>query len=369
MKLTIDKEMLGFLLGNIWHVADKRSTMKILSCVLLRCSKKDSTLKLAATNIKNTIQQKVNIDTDFDGGFAVQAKAVYDVVRVLPEREVEIERYKDDRIKITCGKFNVRIPVLPEDEFPSLPEVKKAEGKKQYTMSSKQLERMIERTGFSISDDETRPYINGALFESDKNLIRMVTTDGHRMTIYKEEFDDGGKMAKSKILIPLPGILELKKFLAVGEDKVQVVVEPAAMHFMKKVSSATGQEVEVLLSVRLTDSEFPPYESVVPRSNDKVCIANRSALLEAVRRVSVLASERFRTINMHMGQNTATLRAEYADVGDTEEVVEVGYGADPISIGFNSTYIIQVLGAVTDDQIEVRFGGELDGAIFMPVRL
>jgi DNA polymerase-3 subunit beta len=139
------------------------------------------------------------------------------------------------------------------------------------------------------------------------------------------------------------------------------------MHYMKKVQSATGQEVEVLLSVRLTDSEFPPYESVVPRSNDKVCIANRGALLEAVRRVSVLASERFRTINIHMGQNTATLRAEYADVGDTEEVVEVGYGADPISIGFNSTYIIQVLGAVTDDQIEVRFGGELDGAIFKQV--
>jgi DNA polymerase-3 subunit beta len=187
------------------------------------------------------------------------------------------------------------------------------------------------------------------------------------MTIYKEGFDDSGKMAKNKILIPLPGILELKKFLTVGEDKVQVTMEPTAMHFMKKVPSVTGQEVEVLLSIRLTDSEFPPYESVVPRSNDKICIANRQALLEAVRRVSVLASERFRTINIHMSQNTATLRAEYADMGDTEEVVEVGYSADPINIGFNSAYVIQVLGAVSDEQIEIRFGGELDGAIFKQV--
>jgi DNA polymerase-3 subunit beta len=381
MKVTIDRDTLSFLLGNIWHVADKKSTMRILSCVLLRGSKKDDTLMLATTNIKNTVQQRVKIDSDFEGGFAVQAKNFYDVVRVLPEKTVEIERYKDDRIKLKCGKFNVRIPILPEDEFPTLPEVKKADGKRQFTISSKQLERMIEHTGFSISDDETRPYINGALFESDKNVLRMVTTDGHRMTIYKEEMDEASKMIKSKILIPLPGIMELRKFLALGEDKITVTAEVSTMHFQKKMTSPDGKEVELMLSIRLTDSEFPPYESVVPRSNDKVCICGRTALLESMRRVSVLSSERYRTINILMSQNTATLRAEYADIGDTEETLEVGYTGDPISIGFNAAYVIQLLGAMTEEQIEIRLGGELDGAIFkyadkddflgivMPIRL
>ena len=381
MKVTIDRDTLSFLLGNIWHVADKKSTMRILSCVLLRGSKKDGTLMLATTNIKNTVQQRVKIDSDFEGGFAIQAKNFYDVVRVLPEKTVEIEQYKDDRIKLKCGKFNVRIPILPEDEFPTLPEVKKADSKRQFVISSKQLERMIEHTGFSISDDETRPYINGALFESDKNVLRMVTTDGHRMTIYKEEMDEASKMIKSKILIPLPGIMELRKFLALGEDRITVTAEVSTMHFQKKMQSPDGKEVELMLSIRLTDSEFPPYESVVPRSNDKVCLCARGNLLESMRRVSVLSSERYRTINILMSQNTATLRAEYADVGDTEETLEVGYTGDPISIGFNAAYVIQLLGAMTEEQIEIRLGGELDGAIFkyadkddflgivMPIRL
>lgn len=366
MKLLIDKSTLSFLLSNMWHVADKRSTMRILSCVLFRGSKEDSSLKLAATNIKNTIQQQVKIDSAFDGGFAVQAKAIYDVVRVLPEDKVEIDQYKDDRIKIKCGNFSVRIPIQPEDEFPTLPQMKEDESNKQFIMSSKQLERMIDHTGFSISDDETRPYINGALFVSEKEVLKMVTTDGHRMTIYKEETGDGEKEVKNKILIPLPGIMELKKFLAIGEDEMQVSVESSSMHFQKKVNAPDGKTVELMLSLRLTDSDFPPYESVVPRSNDKVCICNRQNLLEAVRRVSVLSSERFRTINVSMSDNKATLRAEYADLGDTEETLDIGYDGDPINIGFNSIYVIQVLGAMSDEQIEVRFGGELDGAIFKP---
>jgi DNA polymerase-3 subunit beta len=367
MKIAIDKDTLNFLLGNIWHVADKKSTMRILSCVLLRASKKDGTLMLATTNIKNTMQLRVKLDTEFDGGFAIQAKNFYDVVRVLPEKVVEIERYKEDRIKLSCGKFNVRIPILPEDEFPTLPDMKKADSKKQFPLSSKQLERMIDHTSFSISDDETRPYINGALFESDKSTLKMVTTDGHRMTIYQEELEDGGKMPKNKILIPLPGIMELKKFLAIGEDKTLVTIEPSSMNFQKKIQTPDGKSVDLSLSVRLTDSEFPPYESVVPRSNDKICIVSRHQLLESVRRVSVLSSERYRTINIYMSENTATLRADYADVGDTEESIEVGYSADPINIGFNSVYVIQLLGAMSDESIEMKFGGELDGAIFKPV--
>ena len=366
MKITLDKETLNFLLSNMWHVADKRSTMRILSCVLFQCSKEDSTLKLATSNIKNTIQQKIKIDSGFEGGFAVQAKAIYDVVRVLPEKEVEIERYKDDRIKIKSGKYNVRIPVLSEEEFPSLPEMKALSSKKQFFMSSRQLERMIEHTGFSISDDETRPYINGALFESDKDIVKMVTTDGHRMTIYKEELKDG-KMAKNKILIPLPGIMELKKFLTLGEDKTQITIEQTTMHFQKTVKTPMGRDVEIGLSIRLTDSEFPPYDSVIPRSNDKACSCNRQTLLEAVRRVSILSSERYRTINIHLSENTATLRAEYADMGDTEETVEVGYDGKPLSIGFNSSYVVNVLSAMKTDQIEVRFSGELDGAIFKSI--
>jgi|GEM_PF-3045630 len=374
MKLKVEKETLEFLVGNIWHVADKRSTMRILSCILIDCSKKDSTLKMAATNIKNTIQQKVKINVDFDDGFAIQARPFNDVVKMLPEKEVEIEKYNDDRIKVTSGKFNARMPIFPHSEFPALPEIKKSEGtkkgeeKKQYLLSSEQLERLIERTTFSMSDDETRPYINGALLEIEKDSIGMITTDGHRMTIYREKTEDGNKFSKSKILVPSSGIMELRHFLGNARDKVQVTYEQGLIHFSKKINSPVNQEVEITLSVRLTDSEFPPYESVIPRTNNKVCIANRQTLLDAVKRVSVLASERNRNITIQMDKNKAVLKAEYAEIGDTEEVLDVGFEAEPLTIGFNSTYIIQVLNAIPDDQVEIKFGGELDGAIFKSIK-
>ncbi len=240
---------------------------------------------------------------------------------------------------------------------------------------------MIERTGFSISDDETRPYINGALFEVDKSSLKMVTTDGHRMTMYREDFEESPKSSKSRILIPHAGIIELKRFLPLGEETLQILVETASLHFIGKVESPTGEEVEMTLSVRLTDSEFPPYEAVIPRSNNKICFVSRNSLLEAVKRVSVLASERHRTISINLKNNTMVLRAEYAEVGEAEESLEVGYDGEPLNIGFNSSYIMQVLGAIEDDQVEIRFGGDLDGAIFkqigsedfmgivMPVRL
>jgi len=366
MKIALNKNTLSFILANAWHVADKRSTSRILSCILFRVTAKDGMLKIAATNPKNSVQQHVKVNADGDGAFAVQAKSIYDVVRVLPENEVEIDRYSDDRILVRCGKFTSRIPVLSEEEFPTLPDPRKLDVKKQFPMPSRQLERLIKHTSFSISEDETRPYINGALFESDKGILRMVTTDGHRMTVYKEEPEEAGRIPKNKILIPLPGIRELEKFLESGEEKINVSFEQGSLHFVKKVIAPDGSDVEILLSLRLTESEFPPYEAVIPRSNDKVCICNRSALLDAIRRVSVLASERQRTINFQLVQNTLNLRAEYHDAGETEEEVEVAYTGEQMSVGFNSAYLIHVLGALPSEQIEIRLGGELDGAIFKP---
>jgi DNA polymerase-3 subunit beta len=361
MQIKLAREALSRAVAEVWHIADRRSTMRILSCVLFEASEKDERLKLASSNIRNTIQYDLGVDSDSDGGFAVPAKTLSDVVRILPDPDVSIASEDDDKILITSGSYNARVPVLPREEFPTLPVIDETSDSV-FTLSSAKLKRLIERTAFSISDDETRPYLNGALFQSTGDYVKMVTTDGHRMTIHGEPLSDDEKASEIKLLVPQLGIQELKRFLDVGSDSTTMIVDGSNVHFTKDLGD-DGSE-HIVLTVRLTESEFPPYESVIPRSNDKSVICNRAHLLDAIRRVSVMTSERHRAVHMRLVGDDINVRADNPELGEAEENVPVAYEGENLVIGFNANYVVNVLNAMDADQVEMKFGSGLDGAIF-----
>jgi DNA polymerase-3 subunit beta len=249
---------------------------------------------------------------------------------------------------------------LPEEEFPSLPVLDgKVDG---FVLSSAKLKRLIERTSFSISDDETRPYLNGALFQCTGDHIKMVTTDGHRMTIHGEPLSEDEKASEIKLLIPQLGITELRKFLDVGGDSASMTVDGSNVHFVKQLDK--GESETIMLTVRLTESEFPPYESVIPRSNDKIAVCDRINLLDAIRRVSVMTSERHRAVHFRLVGDEANIRADNPELGEAEENVAVAYDGENLVIGFNANYLVHVLNAMDAEQVEMKFGSGLDGAIF-----
>jgi DNA polymerase-3 subunit beta len=301
---------------------------------------------------------------DVDGGFAIPAKTINDVVKVLPEEEVTLTIADDDKVRIRSGSYSARVPVLPEEEFPSLPDVGQVEESQRFQLSSAKLKRLIERTSFSISDDETRPYLNGALFESSGEFVKMVTTDGHRMTVHGEPLDESEKAGSIKLLIPQLGIAELKRFLDLGEDPTVMSVDGSNVHFLKELDGEAESRESIVLTVRLTESEFPPYESVIPRSNDKSVTCNRMALYDAIRRVSVMTSERHRAVHMSLVGQDMNIRADNPELGEAEESVSVGFEGENLVIGFNASYLVNVLSAMDSDMVEMRFGGGLDGAIF-----
>jgi DNA polymerase-3 subunit beta len=360
MEIKLSRDALSRAVSQVWHIADRRSTMRILSCVLFKAS--DSALKLASSNIRNTVQYDLGAEVDGEGGFAIPAKTINDVVRVLPESEVVLAVTDDDKVRIESGSYNARVPILPEEEFPTLPDVSGLDEKSRHTISAGRLKRLIDRTSFSISDDETRPYLNGALFESTGDFVKMVTTDGHRMTVHGEPIGEGESSGELKLLIPQLGIMELKRFLDLGEDLTVMSVEGSNVHFQKDLG---GEDKEsIVLTVRLTESEFPPYESVIPRSNDKSVTCNRAALFDAIRRVSVMTSERHRAVHLRLVGQDMNIRADNPELGEAEESISVAYEGENLVIGFNASYLVNVLSAMDDDSVELRLGGGLDGAIF-----
>lgn len=359
MEIKLARDALARAVSEVWHIADRRSTMRILSCVLFKTSKSDSTLKLASSNIRNTIQYDIHSDVQGDGGFALPAKTLNDVVRILPDSDVVFSLQEDDKVLITSGSYSARVPILPEEEFPTLPELKK-DDKDTFELGSQKLKRLIDRTSFSISDDETRPYLNGALFQSTGDFVKMVTTDGHRMTIHGEPLAENEKASEIKLLIPQLGIAELKRFLDVGEDATSMSVDGSNVHFCKDLQD----EESIMLTVRLTESEFPPYESVIPRSNDKVVVCHRANLLDAIRRVSVMTSERHRAVQMRLVDQHVNVRADNPELGEAEENVPVSFDGENLVIGFNANYLVHVLNAMDAEQVEMKFGSGLDGAIF-----
>jgi len=364
MLIKLSKDALARAVSEVWHIADRRSTMRILSCVLFKTDPGSSMLKLASSNIRNTIQYDLGAQVDGDGGFAVPAKTINDVVRVLPDADLTLELIDSDKVQVTSGSYSARVPILPEEEFPSLPEISAVAEGDRFVLSASKLKRLIDRTMFSISDDETRPYLNGALFESDGSYVKMVTTDGHRMTVHGEPLDDDENAGEIKLLIPQLGIQELKKFLDVGEDGTVMAVDGSNVHFQKQVEGEDGSAESIVLTIRLTESEFPPYESVIPRSNDKIVTCNRASLLDAIRRVSVMTSERHRAVHFSLVGHDMNIRADNPELGEAEENVAVGFDGDNLVIGFNGNYVVHVLNAMDSEQVEMKFGGGLDGAIF-----
>ncbi len=360
MEIKIARDALTRAVTEVWHIADRRSTMRILSCVLFKGSKKNRKLKLASSNIRNTVQYDMPCELESDVGFALPAKTINDVVRILPDGDVVLQ-VEQDKVLISNGSYSARVPVLPEEEFPTLPELKKS-SKDAFELSSAKLKRLIDRTIFSISDDETRPYLNGALFQSTSTFVKMVTTDGHRMTIHGEPLSDGEKASDLKLLIPQLGISELKRFLDVGDDRTSILVDGSNVHFSKKISS--GDDESIMLTVRLTESEFPPYESVIPKSNDKVVLCNRMNLLDAIRRVSVMTSERHRAVHLSLVDQEINIRADNPELGEAEENTPMSYEGENLVIGFNANYLVHVLNAMDSEQVEMKFGSGLDGAIF-----
>lgn len=363
MELTVAKKDLLKLVARMQGVAERKSTMPVLANVLLAVDGPNA-LRLAATDLYLSLLGRIPAEVGKPGSVAVSAKDLFERVKMMPDGPVVIATQDNatTTLKASGSARRYTLRGMPGDDFPPLPQP--AEGSPTLALAVDVLSELISKTHFSISTDETRAHLNSALFEWDGDVVRMVTTDGHRLS--KVDVKVSGRQASATMLIPLKAIQELRRLCdemiaegGGGEKKPELLITQSG-------SSAFFQGAGTTFSVKLVDAQFPPYSQVIPANSDKVVRAPRTAFADALRAVSVAASERTGGVKLSLTKGSMRITSESPESGDGFDEIPVEYAGPNMSIGFNAKYFLDVLAAVNDEEVAIGLSGELDPAVLRP---
>jgi DNA polymerase-3 subunit beta len=303
------------------------------------------------------------VDVSKGGSVAVPAKDLLERVRMMPEGPIQLASHDNatTTLKAAGSARRYTLRGMPGDDFPPLPTP--AEGSPTLALDVAVLQELIAKTHFSISSDETRAHLNSALFEWDGDVVRMVTTDGHRLS--KMEVKVTGRQASATMLIPLKAIQELRRLCddlaAEGKDG-----NKGQLQITQSGSSAFFQGGGMSFAVRLVDAQFPPYAQVIPQNSEKIVRVPRGAFSDSLRAVSVAASERTGGVKLQLAAGTMRIVTESPESGEGFDELPIEYGGAAMTIGFNAKYFLDVLAALDEDDVELGLGGELDPAVIRP---
>lgn len=341
MRLVIERGELLRALGHVTSVVERRTTIPILSNVLLRA--KDQQLSFKATDLEREVVEGVGADVGMAGAVTVPAHILHDIVRKLPDgSEVEIVADSEkERLTISAGQARFALQTLSAEDFPN---VAAGEMTHSFDMAAADLKRLIEKTRFAISTEETRYYLNGIYLHTARSgtreTLRAVATDGHRLAQVELELPQGAS-GMPGVIVPRKTVHELHRLIEASGDNVRVGVSQAKIRF---------EIGTVMLTSKLIDGTFPDYERVIPKGNDKVLKVPNAEFMNAVDRVSTIASERGRAVKLNIASDKLVLSVNNPDGGSATEEVGVEYGNDALEIGFNARYLLDIASQLEGDE-------------------
>ena len=364
MEFVVSKREFVKGLARVQNVADKKSTVPILMNVLVAADATGN-LRLAATDLLLSVTSSVAADIRKAGSVALPAKAVFEMAKALPDGEVHVVVGPNFSARVSGGKRRFEIVGMPGDDFPALPSPGKTELRELPVDATSEL---IATTAFSMSTDDTRPHLAGALLEAGASIVRMVTTDGHRLSKAEKRIDTGGSHQPDlSLLIPGKGIHELKRLLDEARaEKRPEEGAPSTIGIGQAGSNVFLRREGTLMAVKLVDAAFPAYQQVIPVSSDRSARVSRMALLDALRAVSLVSSDRSSGVKLQFANQKLTITSENPDVGAGTDEIDADLTGAPLTIGFNSRYLIDVLGALPCDDVALELSGELDPGVIKP---
>lgn len=343
MKATIERATLLKGLSHVQSVVERRNTIPILSNVLIEAG--DGALKLMATDLDLQINESVAAEIEQPGAITVSAHTLFDIARKLPEGSQVQLSAAEGRMTIVAGRARFQLSTLPRDDFPII-----AEGDLpvSFELPAETLKQVIDKTRFAISTEETRYYLNGIFLHVSEDgaqpVLKAAATDGHRLARVTLPRPDGAETMPD-VIIPRKCIAELRKLLDEIDGSVGVSLSNTKIRF------DLGQ---ALLTSKLIDGTFPDYSRVIPTGNDKILKIDPRSFEEGVDRVSTIATEKTRAVKMALDRDKITLSVTSPENGTAAEEVPGDYAATPFEIGFNSRYLLDILGQVEGDTIEVH---------------
>lgn len=360
MQVVVSKKDLSRVLARCQGVADKKSTMPVLGNVLLETTADG--LRLSATDLVLAVSGEIPGEVQTKGIIAVGAKDLYERVRMMPDGQLAIEVGENSQtvIRSTTSARRYTIHGVPGEEFPSLP---KAGNEEPLELDVQVMSRLIASTHFSISTDETRLHLSSALFELEDNRLRMVTTDGHRLS--KMEIRAPEMSGEGSMLIPLKGVTELRRLCdeALSDSSDDEVPK---LRLVKTGPNVHCQLAGFQFSVKLVDAQFPPYQQVIPSQSEHVVRAPRLGLADALKAVSLAASDRTGGVKISLSEGVLRVESESPEAGEGFDEIPVDHSGPALTIGLNARYFLDVLGSITDDEVILGISGELDPAVVRP---
>ncbi|NLE86041.1 MAG: DNA polymerase III subunit beta [Myxococcales bacterium] len=362
MRVAVSKKELLRVLGRCQGVADKKSTMPVLGNVLLETVGPNE-LRLAATDLYLAVSGNIEATIERPGAVALGARDLYERVKMMPDGQVTLEVNDGAATTIRAAGSARRYTVhgMPGDEFPSLPEPDANAEWLELEIAA--MARLIAATHFSISTDETRLHLSSALFEWEGDRVRMVTTDGHRLS--KMEIGVKGSEATASMLIPLKGVQELRRLCDEAFSELKDDETPK-LSLVQSGPSVFFELAGFRFSVKLVDAQFPPYQQVIPAQSERAVRVPRNAFAEALKAVSLAASDRTGGVKLTLSPGHIRVESESPEAGEGFDEIDVDYDGPEVTIGFNAQYFLHVLAAMPDDEVMLGISGELDPAVLQP---
>ncbi len=365
MKFTAAREVLLKPLQAVIGVVERRQTMPILSNVLIIA--RDGQLSITATDLEVELVAQAEIDAETGGEITVSGRKLLDICKALPEgSDIEIS-LSGEKLSVRSGRSKFNLATLPAAEFPVVEDIKAGQT---ISVSQEALGRLIEKTHFSMAQQDVRYYLNGMLLETGGQHLRAVATDGHRLALCQVELD-GADLEEQQVIVPRKGVLELQRLLT-GEGDLNI--ELGANHIRIQLDG-------IRFTSKLIDGRFPEYDRVIPKESANELKANRADFRSALQRTAILSNEKYRGIRLVIRDSGVILQAHNPEQEEAEEELEVEYSGEDIEIGFNVNYLLDALGAVEGDEVTLSVqdsnssclirqpGNEDSTFVVMPMRL
>ena len=339
MRFTISREKLQEGLAAVAPAVPSKTTLPVLANLLVQTTEKG--IRISGTDLDIAVSTEVIADVEAAGAITIPARKLSEIARELPPAPVKISAAGDQRITLECGRSKFKLLGLPKSEFPSFPSVK---FEKALRIPSGDLQKLISHTAFAASTEESRPILNGVLWELRPEHMRMVATNGHRLA----KMDVPVKMASastSDLIIP-PKALEQIRRLFPAEEELEVAQGENHVGFRSPFTA---------VYTRLIEGPYPSYDQVIPRDNDKHAIIDKVALTGALKRMSVVASDQTHRIRLSFNSGMLKFSVSTPDLGEAQDELPVRYNGDPLDIGFNAAYLLEILRYLPTEEIRLTF--------------
>ena len=378
MRVTVERSALLKSLGHVHRVVEKRNTIPILSNVLLHAE--NQRLLLKATDLDLEVTEQLAADVGLPGATTLPAHILYEIVRKLPDgAELSLESNGGQgQLLLRSGRSRFHLQSLPESDFPDLAAETFSHS---YSLTAQDLKRLIDKTQFAISNEETRYYLNGVFLHTidveGHTMLRAVATDGHRLARVEIPSPKGAADMPG-VILPRKAVGEVQKLIEDPNAEVRVEVSPTKVRFAFGKGASADQ---IVLTSKVIDGTFPDYVRVIPTANDKRLVVERVPFAAAVDRVSTISSERGRAVKLALSEGKLTLSVTNPDSGSAVEELDVDYDSTPLDIGFNARYLLDITEQLDSDTMLFKLADpgsptlvqDRDGAaalyVLMPMRV